>query len=102
MPIADAAVRAVLAHYKWDWQKVVTEYCEMDPIKFFAEAKVSNPFTAEEITSVCNDTDLTVCKICYDDEPGVSISMPLIELFSPIFSYTYLSMKYLGFVWFEM
>lgn len=61
-----SAIRALLTHYKWDYQRLIGEYYEYenDPAAFFEQAHVTNPFDLEMPKTATDSED---CKICYSE-----------------------------------
>lgn len=78
------AIRALLTHYKWDEQRLITEYYEYEdnPAAFFEQAHVANPFSMTSVAST-NSNDSGDCIICYsNDSPDVNETGSFFRIYS--------------------
>lgn len=72
LPTTMTAIRELLTYYKWDEQRLISEYFEYgdDPAAFFQQAKVANPFNIPPSKAMDNPKD---CEICFSGvSPDVS------------------------------
>lgn len=59
-------IRALLTHYKWDFQRLIGEYFESDRDTFFGQAQLPNPFNVLPVSQPTHDSN--DCKICFSEE----------------------------------
>lgn len=70
----------LLTHYKWEFQRLINEYYEYyetDQDKFFALAKMENPFKIQPNNAIDASED---CKICFSADTTEVSTMKLLSL----------------------
>lgn len=64
LQLSRATVKLLLNHFKWNKQRLLEQFYEMDPDKFFQQAKTINPFQQTPAAQSATGT----CLICCSDE----------------------------------
>lgn len=65
LQLPSSIIKLLLNHFKWDKERLLERFYEVDQEQFFRDAKVVNPFAPKPSESPPTDT----CLICCSDEP---------------------------------
>ncbi|UJR20497.1 hypothetical protein I4U23_023625 [Adineta vaga] len=67
LQLSSSIVKLLLHHFKWNKQRLLEKFYEMDSNEFFQQAKIINPFSQTIVTSE-ESTAMNICLICCSDE----------------------------------
>ena len=78
LQLSSSIIKLLLNHFKWNKQRLLEKFYEINPEEFFQQAKIINPYI-QKISS--NNLSEQICLICYSDNPNDMFNLECKHMF---------------------